>query len=366
MNSKKNVVKLLVCCLAAFGAYKLIPESDSITDVYYLSDFSTAPDGVVGFPSWNANSAGEVMAGGANSVHQSSGGLLVLPAEASAENKVPAVVILHGSGGDWTGRSIYLANRLAKQGIAGFAVDTFVARNLRPTDDYFTRLRKASIYTQIIDGMSALKALQDHPFIESEKIAVTGFSLGAASALYSMFEPVAESVLGKDGPRFSAYASFYAGCSFDFDDFRVEGSPVLIMMGGADESMSIPRCQWFQEKLQKHNVDVDLKVYPGAGHGWEQPYPQHFVEGAAVTKDCLMQWTKEGVSVEMSTGYSIDNALGAMLAFSQCSHRDGYTMGFNENATEQSWQDFHQFLKRTWALPLPSVNEAFVNEPSAN
>jgi dienelactone hydrolase len=80
-----------------------------------------------------------------------------------------------------TGRSIYLANRLAKHGIAGFAVDTFVARNLRPTDDYFERLQKASIYSQIIDGFNALKALQQHPYIDGENVAVTGFSLGGGS-----------------------------------------------------------------------------------------------------------------------------------------------------------------------------------------
>jgi len=129
---------------------------------------------------------------------------LVLPPEASKDNPVPAVVILHGSGGDWSGRSVYLANRLARNGVAGFAVDTFVARNLRPTDDYFERLRKAPIYTQIVDALMALRAMQAHPSIRSDQIAVAGFSLGAAVALYTQFEPVTASVLGEDGPRFSA------------------------------------------------------------------------------------------------------------------------------------------------------------------
>ncbi len=278
---------------------------------------------------------------------------LVLPAGASPERPVPAVIILHGSGGDWSGRSVYLANRLARHGIAGFAVNTFVARNLRPTDDYFKRLQKASIYTQIVDGMMALKALQAHPVIDGERVAVTGFSLGAAAALYSMFEPVLEAVLGQGGPRFAAYASFYAGCSFDFEDFRPEGGPVLLMMGEADESMSIPRCEWFRDKLNAHAVEASLRVYPGAGHGWELPYPQQFQEGAAVTKDCLVTWTRDGDSVEQGTGYSLDSTLGAIMAFSQCSHREGYTMGRNEAAMEQSWQDFHAFLMDAGLTPPP-------------
>jgi hypothetical protein len=42
--------------------------------------------------------------------------------------------------------------------------------------------------------------------------------------------------------------------------------------------------------------------------------------------------------------------LGAALAFSQCSSRDGYTMGFNAQAKEQSWQDFYAFLKKAWEV----------------
>ena len=98
-----------------------------------------------------------------------------MPPHASIETPVPAVVILHGSGGDWTGRSIYLANRLAKHGIAGFAVDTFVARNLRSTDDYFERLQKASIYTQIIDGFKVrFQNIVDLPFKDLRKLIDEG------------------------------------------------------------------------------------------------------------------------------------------------------------------------------------------------
>ncbi len=347
----KTFVKLIVLGLAIYGAWKLLPHKESVVNVYLETDFIAAPDGIVGFPSWNASTAKELVKGPESAqIKVNGGGLLVLPSEASVETPVPAVVILHGSGGDWTGRSVYLANRLAQHGIAGFAVDTFVARNLRSTDDYFERLEKASIYSQIIDGFNALKALQQHPYIQGDKVAVTGFSLGGGSTLFSMFERVASGVIRNDGPRFSAYASFYAGCSLDFEEFEVEGSPVLIMMGEVDESMSIERCKWFKNKLEQYGVDVEMSVYEGAGHGWEQPYPQAFQPGAAITKDCLMLWNAGDEVIEQSTGYSIDTTLGAALAFSQCSSRDGYTMGFNAQAKEQSWQDFYAFLKKTWEV----------------
>jgi len=346
----KRVGVASVLLLAVFGATRLLPEPEVAVDVFYQTNFDQTPYGVIGFPSFNAKSGGDFMDGGVNAVKQLTGGTLVLPDAASAENPVPAMVILHGSGGDWTGRSVNTAMFLARNGIAGLAVDTFAARNLRSTDDYLERLNKAPIYTQMADALSALQALQNHPAIDKNRIGVTGFSLGAGSTLYMMFEPVIENVLGEEGPRFSAYAMFYGGCMVEFDDFRVEGSPVLIMMGGADESMSIPGCQKFQKRLQKMGVNVDLKVYETAGHGWDMPYPQEFQEGEWVTRDCVMRWTKKGRNKEMTSGYSMDSAYGAFMALSHCAHNDGYTMGYNAEATQQSFEDLLQFLRKTWGI----------------
>lgn len=340
----------MLLALAIYGAVQLWPSRDPIVNVYYATTFDRVPHGVVGFPSFNAKSGKDFRDGGANAVKQTTGGTLVLPDSASPDNKVPAMVILHGSGGDWSGRSVNLAMHLARNGIAGLAVDTFAARNLRTNDDYLERLDKAPIFTQMADALSALKALQSHPSIDTGRIGVTGFSLGAGSTLYMMFEPVIENVLGQDGPRFSAYAMFYGGCMVDFDDFRVEGSPLLIMMGEIDESMSIAGCEKFQARLQSMSVEVDLKVYEGAGHGWDNPYPQEFEEGALVTRDCLMRWQEDGSNIEVTSGHSMDNAIGAMLALYKCAHSDGYTIGFNQLAYDRSMADLLEFLRRTWGL----------------
>ena len=339
----------VVLLLALYGAWQLRPVKDEVVDIYYPTDFSDAPVGVVGFPSFNAKS-GRDFRPGATPVRQTSGGVLIVPEGASADHPVPAMVILHGSGGAWSGRGINLAIHLANNGIAGLAVDTFGARNLRKTDDYLKRLEKAPIHTQMADAMSALLELQKHPYIDGSRIGVTGFSLGGASSLYMMFETVTEDVLGKNGPRFSAYAKFYSGCTVDFEDYRVEGSPLLIMMGAADESMSVERCEAFRDKLTGLGVDVQLKVYEGAAHGWDNPYPQAFKPGAVVSRDCEMLWKRSGEIIEKTSGNSMDSSLGAFRAMSSCASRDGYTMGYNELAYKQSRKDILDFLNETWGL----------------
>jgi dienelactone hydrolase len=349
MKWLKAFAAIVVLVLAGFGAYQLWPQPNEVVNVFYETDFSTAPVGVVGFESFNAKNGKDFLPG-ATAVRQITGGTLVLPDNASATNKVPVMVILHGSGGAWAGRGVNLAMHLARNGIGGLAVDTFTARNLRKTDDYLERLEKAPIHTQMADAMSALLALQDHPYVDASRIGVTGFSLGGGSALYMMFEPVIENVLGPNGPRFSAYATFYSGCGLDFEDFRAEGSPYLLMMGEADESMSIPLCESFSERLRELGVEVEMIVYPGAGHGWDSPYPQNFVEGAVVSRDCMMYWQNDGEIIEQVSGNSMDNPIGAFRAMSACANSDGYTMGFNQNAYTQSRRDILRFLRKTWGL----------------
>lgn len=350
MNWIRTISVIAIALLALAGLQRFVPEQDELVNVFYETRFSERPYGIVGFQSFNAKSAHDFMDGGRNAPVQTTGGTIVLPPGASSDNKVPAMVILHGSGGAWGGRSVNLAMYLAERGIAGLAVDTFTARGLLSTDDYRERLDKAPIYTQMADAISALKALQSHPYIDTGRIGVTGFSLGAGSTAYMMFEPVTENVLGVDGPRFSAYAMFYGGCGLDFEDFRLEGSPLLIMMGSADESMSIPKCEVFQKRLQQLGISAELKVYEGAGHGWDNPYPQQFKKGAWVTRDCVMKWGADGDMTEITSGYSMDNAFGVFMALASCANTEGYTMGFNADAYNQSRQDLINFLTETWRL----------------
>jgi dienelactone hydrolase len=313
-----------------------------------LADFSRAPAGELWFPGFNARGARDLLNGGADAVREPVIGTLVLPPEASAANPVPAVVILHGSGGDFTHRSTHLAAKFAAVGIAGFAIDTFRARKLTAEDDYFARLQKASIYTQIADGYNALKALQTHPFVRRDRIGVAGFSLGASSALFSAFEQVSAPMLGRDGPRFAAHVMFYTGCNMDFEDFRLDGAPWLVMLGTKDESTPPEDCRRLMARAeQAQGIRTELKLYEGAGHGWNGPEPLTFHPDAFVTRDCTAYWTRNGDVIEQNTGLSYENPVTLLLAFSQCATR-GYSIGRHDAANRQSVRDTLAFLDREW------------------
>jgi hypothetical protein len=46
------------------------------------------------------------------------------------------MVILHGSGGEWSGKGVNQAGFLVQHGIGAFIVDTFVSRGLKKKDKW--------------------------------------------------------------------------------------------------------------------------------------------------------------------------------------------------------------------------------------
>ena len=79
---------------------------------------------------------------------------LYLPLKTSRENKVAVMVILHGSGGEWSGRGADQADFLVQHGVGAFIVDTFVSRGLKKKDKYIQRLMKVNFPDQLTDAFA--------------------------------------------------------------------------------------------------------------------------------------------------------------------------------------------------------------------
>lgn len=115
-------------------------------------------------------------------------GYLFLPIEATHANKVPLMIILHGSGGTWGGRGSRHAELLTQTGIAALVIDTFSGRRLSKKDKYIPRLMEANFPDQLADAFGALNALQSHPFVDGNKIGIMGYSMGGASTILAAYE----------------------------------------------------------------------------------------------------------------------------------------------------------------------------------
>jgi dienelactone hydrolase len=191
-------------------------------------------------------------------------------------SKMPAVVIMHSSGGiDSTGD--FYAKSLNKNGIVTIELDLWGARNLAGGTD-----RPASPQETLPDAIAALHYLASRPDIDSSKIGIIGFSWGGVLSMLT----ATEQYMGMTGSslRYAAHVAHYPVCwvynnvpGFEFE--KLTGAPVLIQTGQYDDYDLPDTCSNMVNNL----VDVDkeltnLNVYKKAYHAWDRLEPTLIVE----------------------------------------------------------------------------------------
>ena len=114
---------------------------------------------------------------------------LVLPA---SKGRHPAVLLLHGSGGDRR-ELLGLAAGLAARGIVGMTISSPVARlqtQTLPAGLAGVRRRSALLEQEAVDLRRAVDVLQARPEVDPARLGFLGFSAGARSgAILSGVEP---------------------------------------------------------------------------------------------------------------------------------------------------------------------------------
>lgn len=120
-------------------------------------------------------------------------------------NRLPAVILLHGSGGV-SGYVHEWSQQLNGMGIAAFIDDSFTGRRIVNTVSDQAQLGRLAM---IVDAYRALELLARHPRIDSQRIAVMGFSRGAQAALYSSLKRFQAMHMQTAGLEFAAYIALY-------------------------------------------------------------------------------------------------------------------------------------------------------------
>lgn len=122
-----------------------------------------------------------------------------------AEGRIPAVVVVHGTGGV-DGRGAFHIQALNAAGIATLEVDYFGARGLRPGAE-----RRPSAPQLLPDSYGALLFLGAHPAIDPARIGIAGFSLGGAQAQLTSNAVATQHYTGGQA-KFAAHVAFYPVC----------------------------------------------------------------------------------------------------------------------------------------------------------
>src|SRR5205823_14524300 len=191
------------------------------------------PGAAASWPSSSPFSPADIGTGPEDDPPTTALGRLYLPPGVHPPRSVPAVVLLHGSGGILGSRELTYAPQLARMGVAALVVDSFGARRDRGTE-FLERMLNITETMMLADAYSGLRFLAARPEIDPKRVVLTGFSYGAMAAMYGMYAQIANK-MAPGGPRFAGHVAFYGPCIGRFDDSRTTGAPLLMLFGDADQ-----------------------------------------------------------------------------------------------------------------------------------
>lgn len=255
------------------------------------------------------------------------------------EDRFPAVVLVHGSGGvasnvtDW-------AIELNKLGFVVFILDSFTGRGISNTVADQSQL---STYAMLYDAYRALEILSKHPRVDPKRIAIMGFSKGAFASHYSAMQRFNDS-FAPQGVRFAAHISFYGACETTYiDDTKLTGVPVRLFHGLADDYIPAAPCKDYVQRLKAAGANAVLFEYAGAHHAFDTRLPGPIPLPQAITiRKCKLAEGPLGIVVNQETGKPL--AMG-----DACIER-GVTIAPDAPALEASRKEVAAFLQSQFKM----------------
>ncbi|MBU2877165.1 MULTISPECIES: dienelactone hydrolase family protein [Alteromonadaceae] len=260
---------------------------------------------------------------------------LFLPEGASASNPVPAMVIIHGSGGILPSREIAYGQWMADHGIAGLVVNSYGARGVTDETPYGLRVAIVSDADETADAYGALKFLNQHPAINPEKIGLMGFSYGGMATRAALDSRIHQNMAAKVLP-FALHLDYYGPCHFDLQTAKTTGAPLFSLRGAEDKSNDLEACARLENRLRDAGSAIGSTIFPSAGHGWEMATPRQFIAtlNPAPCNQVLLEngdWQIDGKTItvpdELSRQEKYLFRLGLLGQMKQSCMSEGYIMG---------------------------------------
>ncbi len=335
-------VAAALTALAAVGAAKAAP----------LEDLSAGQTGRIEFVSATPDHRWALIRGRLGPEVTVYGDLL-MPSKKDRD-KVPAVVLSHGSEGV---SGLYFdvwAKALNSAGYAVFVVDSFKPRG----EDRVTGTTKQLSWNTMAnttDALYALKLLATHPQIDRSKIFHMGWSRGGQAVLEAAWPTYQQHVVPAD-VKWAASVAIYPGCNMRYrvDHHSKLPAPILMLIGEKDD-MTLPKpCMELADEYAAAGLPVSYKVYSGATHVFDrlnQPW-RKFNEGNfnACSMDVRMPYGANdrswGPAHDKYSGKTFTDVNAWNTYLAKCRQTSWVTVESNEKARLQAVQDVLAFLQR--------------------
>ena len=322
------------------------------------AELSAEDSGVIYYPAKSPYDFSVVLNGYENALSTTGKGTLVLPEGASPEDPVPAMVLLHGSGGIKPGREFRYAELFAENGIAAFVVDYYEPRGVTEETPYTLKTMAATETDVISDAYSALKILATHPSIDADRIGVTGYSYGGMGTRYALDKRLKD-IMAPDTAPFALHIDVYGPCHQNTGSKETTGAPYLAIYGDNDNSVDPAACEIVQADIREGGSSVERHIIEGAGHAWENDEPQHEWTGAYI-RGCTFSFEPETgdfiingeKAAQPTPGMSRDERARIRMGLGELAAPcigQGYLVGSDPETDKKAKAIMLEFMKRHFA-----------------
>jgi carboxymethylenebutenolidase len=181
-------------------------------------------------------------------------------AEPSAAGRHPAVIVLHA----WWGLNDWIKDqtlKLAEQGFVALAVDLYGGRTATDANAALDLRMGLKDDIALRDVLAAYDYLTTRKEVDRDHIGAIGWDMGGGYALR----------LAIYQQRLGACVVNYGQLPTDPNDIQQILTPVLGNFGALDRGVQPTDVASFEKTMKSLSRRVDIKVYDGAGHGFENP-----------------------------------------------------------------------------------------------
>ncbi len=184
-------------------------------------------------------------------------GVLYLP---SGKGPFPALVVIH----EWWGLVPWVkeqASKLADQGYAALAIDLYRGKVATTPEEAHELMRGVPEDRAARDLEAAFNYLASRKEVDPKRIGDIGWCMGGG---YALNLAIAE-------PRLAAAVINYGHLATDPANLKRIDAPVLGIFGAQDRGIPPADVRKFEEQMKTLGKQVDVVIYPDAGHAFENP-----------------------------------------------------------------------------------------------
>jgi carboxymethylenebutenolidase len=174
--------------------------------------------------------------------------------------RYPALIVVH----EWLGLNDWVKEqtvKLASQGYVALAVDLYRGKVATDTSEARELSRGLPSDRAVLDLMAGIVYLTTRNDVDRGHVGTIGWEMGGGYAMQ----------LCTHVPRLGACVDNYGTLPTDPNELQNIGAPVLGNFGADDKGITPTDVQAFQKTMDGLGRRVDIKIYDGAGHGFENP-----------------------------------------------------------------------------------------------